>query len=84
VRLSAGQLGALRNLAGKKAGDVVGWVKIAAARELTDLGFAARNRSGWEITPSGEAVLALKGYAVHPEAAHATLPFRPREHPPGR
>ena len=57
MTLSPGQLGTLRNLARKKAGAMVGWVDIAEARGLTELGLAARNRSGWEITPEGEAIL---------------------------
>ena len=77
MSLSTGQLDTLRNLAGKKAGGDVGWVKIAAARELTDLGLAARNRSGWEITTNGEAALGLQGEATR--AACAALPFRPRD-----
>jgi hypothetical protein len=58
LRLTPGQLGALRNLASKKAGLQVGWIVIADALGLTDLGFAARNRSGWQITPAGTALLA--------------------------
>ncbi len=58
MRLTPGQLGALRNLASKKAGLQVGWIVIADALGLTDLGFAARNRSGWQITPAGAALLA--------------------------
>ena len=45
MRLTPGQLGALLNLAHKKAGLQVGWIVIADALGLTDLGFAARNRS---------------------------------------
>jgi hypothetical protein len=59
--LSTEQLDTLRGLAGKKAGDLVGWTPIAEAQQLTVLGFAARNRSGWQITASGEAVLELQG-----------------------
>lgn len=49
---------ALRNLACKKAGLQVGWIVIADALGLTDLGFAARNRSGWQITAAGASLLA--------------------------
>jgi hypothetical protein len=59
MTLSDGQLKALRNLSGKKDGAVVGWISIAAARGLTDLGFAARNQSGWQITRAGAAALDL-------------------------
>ncbi len=76
--LSPAQLEALSNLARKKAGDAVGWVAIAEARELTDLGFAARTRSGWEITEAGEAELR-EHEADRPEAPpDAPIPFGPR------
>jgi hypothetical protein len=55
--LTASQLEALRNLASKKAGDHVGFVNIADARALTDLGLAQRSREGWDITPEGSAFL---------------------------
>ncbi len=57
MKLSDSQLDALRNLSRKKAGAEVGWIAIAEARDLTDLGFAARKASGWEITPAGAARL---------------------------
>jgi hypothetical protein len=78
VTLSAGQLDTLRNLAGKKAGGDVGWVNIAIARELTELGLAARNQSGWVITTSGEAALELEGGPTAAEDADTTLPFHAR------
>ena len=59
MRLPADQLDALRNLSAKQGGGVVGWISIAAARALTDLGFANRTQSGWQITPAGAAVLHL-------------------------
>jgi hypothetical protein len=58
VVLTDAQFDALRNLARKKAGDSVGWIAINEARELTELGFATRNRSGWEITDAGASMLA--------------------------
>ena len=58
MTLSDSQLEALRNLSRKKAGAVVGWIAIAEARALTELGFASRNPSGWEITDAGEMELA--------------------------
>lgn len=58
MRLTSGQLNALRNLSRKKAGLQVGWIVIADALGLTDLGFAARNRSGWQITAAGASLLA--------------------------
>ena len=61
MTLTEGQLQALRNLALKKAGSEVDWITISDARALTDLGLAERNRSGWQITPAGEAVLAGDG-----------------------
>ena len=57
MQLSAGQLGALRDLRVKKAGGDVDWINIADARALTELGLAERNREGWNITPAGEAAL---------------------------
>jgi hypothetical protein len=61
VKLTTGQLDALRNLSRKKAGLEVGWIVIADALGLTDLGFAARNRSGWQITAAGASLLAHLG-----------------------
>ena len=55
--LSEGQLTALQNLARKQAGEEVDWISISDARALTELGFAERNREGWNITPAGTAVL---------------------------
>src|SRR5580693_5734342 len=60
LSLSNDQVAALRNLSHKKAGDEVGWIAIEAAQQLTALGLAARNPSGWQITAAGEAVLALE------------------------
>ena len=62
---------------------MVGWVDIAEARGLTELGLAARNRSGWEITPEGEAVLERQSASTDVEGAPATLPFRPRDQDAG-
>jgi hypothetical protein len=73
VTLSDAQLEALRNLARKKAGDVVGWIGIAEARGLTELGFALRNRSGWEITDAGASALAHRELRVAPEATVVAL-----------
>ena len=73
--LTDAQLDALSNLARKKAGQVVGWIGIAEARALTDLGFAARNRSGWEITEAGANALAERGERVQEDAA--ITPLRP-------
>jgi hypothetical protein len=75
LTLSTGQIDTLRNLAAKKAGRHVRWVAIAEARELTELGLAARNRSGWEITPDGEVALLGERDTVHADAAFAPLPF---------
>jgi hypothetical protein len=71
--LSDAQIDALRNLARKKAGDVVGWIAIAEARALTELGFATRNRSGWEITDAGVAALAHRGSGAN--APSTVVPF---------
>jgi hypothetical protein len=56
--LTPAQLEALRHLARKKAGEPVGFVNIAVARALTELGLAQRSREGWDITPEGSALLA--------------------------
>jgi hypothetical protein len=74
LRLSPGQLDALRNLAHKKAGLQVGWIVIADALGLTDLGFAARNRSGWQITAAGASLLA--DHDLRTVSAHVA-PSRP-------
>jgi hypothetical protein len=76
--LSAAQFEALSNLARKKAGDEVGWVAIAEARELTDMGFALRTRSGWEITDAGEAALREHDAARPDDPPDAPIPFSPR------
>jgi hypothetical protein len=76
--LSPAQLDALSNLARKKAGDDVGWVAIAQARELTELGLALRTRSGWEITEAGEAVLQEHDAARPDDPPDAPIPFGPR------
>jgi hypothetical protein len=57
MRLSAGQLTALRNLARKQQGEAVDWIRIADARALADLGFADRGRAGWTISAAGLAAL---------------------------
>ena len=71
MRLTPGQLDALRNLARKKAGLQVGWIVIADALGLTELGFAARNRSGWQITAAGASLLA------HQDRRSASTPVAP-------
>jgi hypothetical protein len=79
LTLSDAQIEALRNLARKKAGAVVGWIAIAEARVLTELGFASRNRSGWEITDSGVSALAHLELRAAPEGTVVELrPPRPR------
>jgi hypothetical protein len=57
MRLPAGQLTALRNLARKRQGEAVDWIHIADARALTDLGFAVRGSAGWTISAAGLAAL---------------------------
>jgi hypothetical protein len=64
--LTDGQLHALRNLADKRAGNITAFVNIADARILTELGFAARSRQGWDITTAGLARLAVAdGHSHH-------------------
>jgi hypothetical protein len=68
VVLTDAQFEALRNLARKKAGDLVGWIAISEARGLTELGFATRNRSGWQITEAGVSMLAHREQQAEPPA----------------
>lgn len=77
-KLSESQLDALRNLSRKKAGADVGWIAIAAARALTDLGLAARDRSGWLITAAGEAVLGKQGDVLGAPAQCLRFPVAQR------
>ncbi len=48
----------LQHLSKKAAGHAVGWVNIADARALAELGLAERSRDGWRITPAGVQALA--------------------------
>jgi hypothetical protein len=64
MALSAGQLGALRDLRFKKKGGEVDWINIADARGLTELGLAERTRQGWIITSAGEAALQTLGSEI--------------------
>jgi hypothetical protein len=73
MTLSDEELGALRNLAAKKAGGDVGWINISQARALTELGLARRNREGWEITDEGSAF--LKDQPQPPAATPDLIPF---------
>jgi hypothetical protein len=56
--LSDRQFTALHNLARKQAGEDVGWINIADARAVEQLGLAERTGEGWQITPEGAAALA--------------------------
>jgi hypothetical protein len=80
MTLSADQLDTLRQLSRKKAGAEIGWVRIAAARELTVLGLALRSPSGWQITADGEASVGSHDEADTRGGPHVTLQFRPRGH----
>lgn len=77
TELSPAQLDTLRNLSRKRDGFETGWVSIAAAQGLTELGLAVRTRSGWEITTAGRDALSEqdKPIAVQPS------PFRPSTRP---
>ncbi len=84
--LTEGQRAALRNLASKKASIDVGWISIADARALADLGLADRVSSGWRITPAGEAMMAEIGKAPEEDAGAVTphaLGRRAWRDPPG-
>ena len=79
MALSEEHLRALGNLNRKKAGEEVDWVNIAAARALTELGFAERDLTGWKITDAG--VAALQGQASEAtatESENTVEPFAPR------
>jgi len=56
--LTTSQLHALKQLARKKAGEDISFVKIGDAQALTELGLAERSREGWDITAAGAALLA--------------------------
>jgi hypothetical protein len=78
MRLSAGQLTALRNLARKQQGEAVDWIHIADARALTDLGFATRGAAGWTISPAGLAALKAEaddGDADAADSDHSVVQF---------
>jgi hypothetical protein len=66
LALSPGQHAALRNLAAKLAGEEVGWINIADARALSELGLAERNREGWRITDEGQAALQTADAQAEP------------------
>ena len=80
LALSSGQLDTLTNLSRKKAGETVGWVAIAEARELCELGLAARTRSGWEITASGEVALSQQGDVNRTDQPAQLLAFPSTDH----
>lgn len=58
MKLSLGEMTALKNLALKSTGVAVDWISIADARALTEKGLAQRNREGWVITAAGTGLLA--------------------------
>ena len=61
MALSDGELAALENLAIKHGGKEVGWISIADARSLTQLGLAERSGGGWKITAEGLATHRAQG-----------------------
>lgn len=77
MALTDGQLTALKNLARKQAGEVVDWIKISDARELTELGLAERGREGWRITPAGAAALSGLGDDPAPDSGGDVVEFNP-------
>lgn len=82
--LSAGQMRALRNLARKKAGAIVGWIAIAEAQSLAEAGLASRTAAGWVITAAGEAALERwRPDADAPDEGCVMIPFPPRPPPAG-
>jgi len=76
MELSPSQLLALRNLARKRAGKPVDWIRISEAIALTDMGLATRGREGWNITPAG--IEALEAFdPTEPQGATPPRSFRP-------
>jgi len=75
LTLSPAQLATLSDLHRKKTGETVGWISIALARSLTDLGLAEREPSGWRITAAGEAL--LDGKPAVAENGVVVVPFPP-------
>ena len=73
--LNGHQLKTLSDFARKKAGEAVGFVNIADAIALTELGFAQRSHEGWDITPAGTALLA--GRADRPPEQPKTVRLGP-------
>jgi hypothetical protein len=78
--LTTSQLHALHNLSRKKAGEDVPFVKIGDARALTELGLAERSREGWDITPTGAALLARLAPLKSDEAEDLPPPTDIRDH----
>ncbi len=58
LSIDDGCLEALRNLQRKQKGEDVGFINIADARALTELGLALRTPQGWQITDAGVRLLA--------------------------
>ena len=54
------ELHTLQLLAQKAAGETIAFVNIAAARTLSDRGFAERSHEGWDITAKGSSELARR------------------------
>ena len=63
IQLTEAQLGTLRDLARKHAGQTIDFINISRAQSLTELGLAVRQPSGWRISESGLALLAQVGPA---------------------
>lgn len=78
LSLSSTQLSVLRDLRRKQLGAEVGWTPIAVAQSLTELGLAARQPSGWRITPAGAAMLDGREDVV--VTSDMVLQFGPRVH----
>ena len=74
--LTTSQLHALKQLARKKAGEDISFVKIGDAQALTELGLAERSREGWDITAAGAALLARLAPLSSEDAEPAPPPTR--------
>lgn len=71
----------LQHLAEKAGGRPVGWLNIADARALSELGWAERCRDGWRITAAGTQALAemSPGAGLSVNVIQASTRFRPRK-----
>ena len=73
--LTLDQRRALENLARKSKGEDVGWINIANAQALVQMGLCDRDRQGWRVNPCGLAWLLEHGGAASPPVAFQVIPL---------